>query len=123
MLNPKAQRKSPAGRITWDRDMTLAWLDLTEVKEHAAKLVEELHRIKAGGTARGDKMVQIGKRMEKVLGDAAQFEHSRKLNFYKKAQLLTAVRAGLAAKDWATADTEAIITQLLTHRLRKPAKP
>lgn len=103
--------------------MTLAWLDLTEVKKHAAKLVEDLHRIKTGGAARGDKLAVVGKRIDKALEDAAQFELSQSLNIYKKAQLLSSVREGLAGKKWEPADIEAIVHQMLTFRLRKASKP
>lgn len=103
--------------------MALPWFDLTEVKAQAAKLVEDLHRIKAGGAARGDKLAQTSKRMEKSLEDAAQFEQSHRLNIYKKAQFLTLVREGLTSKNWVAVDTEAIVNRLLTHRLRKPTKP
>lgn len=102
--------------------MALPWFDLTQVRAFSSQLVEDLHRIKAGGTVRGDKMAQTGKRMDKLLEEAAQFETAQRLNFYKKAKLLADVRQGLTGKGWVSADTEAIINQLLTNRLRKPSK-
>ncbi len=102
--------------------MALSWFDLTEVRAYAIALVEDLHRVKAGGSARGDKMAQTGKRMEKLLEQASAFENAQRLNFYKKARLLADVREGLTSKGWVAADTEAIINQLLTNRLRKAPK-
>ena len=102
--------------------MALSWFDLTEVRTYALDLVEDLNRVKAGGTARGDKMAQTGRRIEKLLEQAADFEQTNRLNFYKKAKLLADVREGLGNKGWVAADTEAIINQLLTNRLRKAAK-
>ncbi|MES2883689.1 MAG: hypothetical protein V4709_02715 [Pseudomonadota bacterium] len=99
--------------------MALPWFDLTEVRAFSRRLVEDLHRVKAGGTVRGDKMAQTGKRIDKLLEEAAQFENTHRLNFYKKARLLADVRQGLTDKGWVAADTEAIINQLLTNRLRK----
>ena len=102
--------------------MALSWFDLTEVRTYALDLVEDLNRVKVGGTARGDKMAQTGRRIEKLLEQAADFEQTNRLNFYKKAKLLADVREGLGNKGWVAADTEAIINQLLTNRLRKAAK-
>ena len=102
--------------------MALSWFDLTEVRTYALDLVEDLNRVKVGGTARGDKMAQTGKRIEKLLEQAADFEQTNRLNFYKKAKLLADVREGLGNKGWVAADTEAIINQLLTNRLRKAPK-
>ncbi len=99
--------------------MPFPWFDLTDVKGHAAQLVEDLHRLKTGGTARGDKMAQTGKRIEKVLEAAAHFEQTHKLNIYKKAKLISLVREELVARQWDAADIDAINDQLLTSRLRK----
>jgi hypothetical protein len=82
-------------------------------------LVEDLHRLKSGGTVRGDKTAQVGKRMDRVLDAAARFEDTENLNIYKKAKLLALVREGLNAKGWDAADIDAINNQLLTSRLRK----
>lgn len=101
--------------------MALPWFDLTEVRDRATKLVEDLHRLKSSGAARGDKTTQVGRRMDRVLDEAARFESTEKLNIYKKAKLIALVRDGLAAKGWDAADIDAINDQLLTSRLRKRA--
>lgn len=102
--------------------MPLPWFNLTEVTAHAQTLVEDLHRVRAGGVARGDKVGQIAKRLEKLLDDSAAFELKQQLNAYKKAKLLTLVREGLAAREWATADIDPVISRLLTNRLRAPTR-
>ncbi|MES2682622.1 MAG: hypothetical protein V4650_03815 [Pseudomonadota bacterium] len=102
--------------------MQLPWFNLTEVTAHAHALVEDLHRVRAGGVARGDKVGQIAKRLEKLLDDSAAFELKHKLNTYKKAKLLTLVREGLTAREWAAADIDPVISRLLTNRLRAPTR-
>lgn len=122
MLSPSVTPMLHHKQTPRDNNMAFSWFDLTEVRAHAAGLVEDLHRVKAGGTARGDKMAQTGKRIEKLLEQAADFEREKRLNFYKKARLLADVREGLTGKGWVAADTEAIINQLLTNRLRRTSQ-
>lgn len=93
--------------------MKIAWLDLTEVKTFAASFVENFCRIRAGGMARGDKAVQIAKRFDKLLEDAAAFERARKLNFYKKAQLVSLVRSGLSERSIPADEIESVSQRLL----------
>lgn len=101
------------------QDMLISWLDTREVTRFVGPFIEELHRIKSGGAARGDKIQQVGRRIDKLLDSAASFERAQRLNVYQKARLLTAVREGLASKHWSQADTEAIVQQLLLVRLQK----
>ncbi len=91
----------------------IPWFDLTEVKVFAARFVEDLCRIRSSGAARGDKPAQIAKRIDKLMQDAVTFERTHKLNFYKKAQLVSLVRSGLSERAIPTDEIESVSRHLL----------
>lgn len=93
--------------------MRIAWLDLSEVKSFAESFVDHFCRIRAGGMARGDKPAKIAKRLDKLLEEAAVFERTRKLNFYKKAQLVSQVRSGLSERSIPAEEVESVGQRLL----------
>jgi hypothetical protein len=95
----------------------ISWFDISEVKAFTASLVEDLARTQSGGVTRGDKPAQVARRIDKLLENAADFERGKRLNIYKKAQLLSHVRRGLAGKAWSSADIESIIQRLVMSRL------
>ncbi len=97
--------------------MRIPWLDISEVKTFSARFVEDLCRIRSSGMARGDKPAQIAKRIDKLLEDAAAFERTRKLNFYKKAQLVSLVRDGLEQRSIPSEEIHSVSQRLLAMRL------
>ncbi len=97
--------------------MRIPWFNLSEVKVFAASFVNDFCRIRSGGAARGDKPAQIAKRIDKLLEDAAIFERTHKLNFYKKAQFVSLVRGGLEGRSIPPEDIHSISQRLLTTRL------
>lgn len=97
--------------------MRIPWFDLSEVKIFAASFVEDFCRIRSSGTARGDKPAQIAKRIDRLLQDAAAFERARKLNFYKKAQLVSLVREGLSVRSVSADEIESVGRRLLSGPL------
>lgn len=99
----------------------LTMFDLTHVNKFAKELVEELNRVKVNGIARDDKPQQIQKRIDRLIERAAHFEREHELNVYKRAQLLSQVRKGLDAERWNQNDVEALVRQLMTHRLKQSA--
>jgi hypothetical protein len=108
--------------------MKIPWFDLSEVRTFAEGLVADLSRVRSGGVARADKTGSIAKRMERLIDQAAVFEREHRLNFYKKAQMISIVRSGLSAENWPAEDVEKIIQRLLTSPLRRtvalePKKP
>lgn len=99
--------------------MRIPWLDLTDVRQFVTEMVADLDVARSKSIARGDKGNRIDTRVERILGRAAAFESEHSLNIYRKAKMVSLLRAGLQERRWPTAHVDDIVNRVLLQRLTR----
>lgn len=80
-------------------EMLLDWFDASEAVSYAEGLVGKINALKESGSGKGWRPEKSEKalteKFEKLINDARIFAKGRRLNVYKKAKFLNAVKWGL----------------------------
>jgi hypothetical protein len=91
----------------------LRWFDTKEVDAFAASVVEEYARLRKSVVVRHDTADKRALKFDKVAAKVKAFVQGRKLNFYKKAKLLSRLRDGLSKQSVPDEEITAFLNSLL----------
>jgi len=91
----------------------LGWLDTKEVDVFAASIVEEYARLRKSVVVRHDTADKRTQKFDKLTAKVKAFVRERKLNFYKKAKLLSRLRDGLKKHSVPENEISAFLNSLL----------
>jgi hypothetical protein len=102
-----------AGGACREDEPMLGWFDTKEVDAFAASVVDEYARLRRSVVVRHDTADKRTQKFDKLTAKVKAFVRERRLNFYKKARLLSRLRDGLSKQDVPEAEVSAFLNSLL----------
>ena len=91
----------------------IGWFDTTEVNAFAASITDEYARLRKSVVVRHDTADKRTQKFDKLSAKVKAFIREKKLNFYKKAKLLSQLRNGLRKQDVPEPEVSAFLNSLL----------
>lgn len=91
----------------------LGWFDTKKVDAFASSIVDEYVRLRKSVVVRHDTAEKRVRKFERLTAKVKVFVRDEKLNFYKKAKLLSRLRDGLSKQNIPDDDISAFLNSLL----------
>ena len=100
--------------------MPLRWLDTAEVAAFGTSIVDEYCRLRSSTIVQSQKAARRTRKFDQLVQKTEEYSRKHALNFYKRAKLISVIKAGLSEKKISESEIDDFIKALLLVRL-KPA--